>query len=128
MAVFGSKKYRAASHADTLPARYRVALAKHPFALFGLPFIGTILLGSFFLTPATALRYERHDQKVKQLSEEEKLGIGKNKRKVDIKDEYYVRALQSDNHKLALLTLLSGLPRRISKAGSKRGLSDYQEK
>lgn len=50
-----------------------------------------MLAGSFFLTPATALRYERHDNKVKQLSREEGLGIGANKRKVDLKEEYYVR-------------------------------------
>ena len=49
-----------------------------------------MVLGSFFLTPATALRYERFDRKVKQLSKEEELGIGKNKRKVDLKEEYYV--------------------------------------
>ena len=49
-----------------------------------------MVLGSFFLTPATALRYERFDRKVKQLSKEEELGIGKNKRKIDMKEEYYV--------------------------------------
>lgn len=49
-----------------------------------------MVLGSFFLTPATALRYERFDRKVKQLSKEEELGIGKNKRKIDLRDEYYV--------------------------------------
>lgn len=69
----------------------RAAVARHPFLLFGLPFIATMLAGSFFLTPATALRYERHDNKVKQLSREEGLGIGANKRKVDLKEEYYVR-------------------------------------
>ncbi|KAI7076249.1 hypothetical protein KC352_g32395, partial [Hortaea werneckii] len=44
---------------------------------------------SFFLTPATALRYERHDKKIKQLSETEALGIGKDKRKIDLREEYY---------------------------------------
>ena len=80
MPTFGSKKFRPSSYDNTLPARYRAALAKHPFALFGLPFVGTMLLGSFFLTPATALRYERHDRKVKTMTEEEKLGIGKDRR------------------------------------------------
>jgi cytochrome c oxidase assembly protein subunit 16 len=58
MPTFGSKKFRTSSYNNTLPARYRAALAKHPFALFGLPFVGTMLLGSFFLTPATAPRPE----------------------------------------------------------------------
>lgn len=89
MAIFPSKKFRP-SNDTSLPARYRALLAKHPFALFGLPFIATMVLGSFFLTPATALRYERHDRKVKQLSKEEGLGIGRDRRKVDMKEEYYV--------------------------------------
>ena len=35
-----------------------------------------MVAGSFVLTPATALRYERHDRKVKQLNEEEALSLG----------------------------------------------------
>merc|ERR1711939_555672 len=88
MAIFQSKKFRPSSD-TSLPARYRAALARHPFALFGLPFIATMILGSFFLTPATALRYERHDKKIKQLSETEALGMGKDKRKIDLREEYY---------------------------------------
>lgn len=90
MPTFGSKKFRPSSYNNSFPARYRAALAKHPFALFGLPFVGTMLLGSFFLTPATALRYERHDRKVKTMTEDEKLGIGKDRRRIDLKEEYYV--------------------------------------
>ncbi|EME88706.1 uncharacterized protein MYCFIDRAFT_87555 [Pseudocercospora fijiensis CIRAD86] len=89
MPVFPSKKFRPASYQSTIAARYRAALARHPFALFGLPFIATMLLGSFFLTPATALRYERHDRKVRQLTKDEELGLGKDKRRIDLKEEYY---------------------------------------
>ncbi|EKG19993.1 Cytochrome c oxidase assembly protein COX16 [Macrophomina phaseolina MS6] len=64
-------------------------MQKHPFLLFGLPFIATMVAGSFFLTPATALRYERHDRKIRQMTREEELGIGKDRRKVDMKEEYY---------------------------------------
>jgi len=90
MAIFQSKKFRPSSADSTVAARYRSALSRHPFALFGLPFIATMVLGSFFLTPATALRYERHDQKVRQVTEDERLGIGKDKRRIDLKEEYYV--------------------------------------
>ncbi|KAK3113955.1 Cytochrome oxidase assembly [Teratosphaeriaceae sp. CCFEE 6253] len=89
MAIFQAKKFRASSANSTVAGRYRNALAKHPFALFGLPFIATMVLGSFFLTPATALRYERHDRKVRQVTEDERLGIGKDKRRIDMKEEYY---------------------------------------
>ncbi|KAJ9632119.1 Cytochrome oxidase assembly [Taxawa tesnikishii (nom. ined.)] len=89
MAVFQAKRYRPTSQSNTIPAKYRAALARHPFALFGLPFIATMVLGSFFLTPATAIRYERYDRKVRQLTKEEELGIGKDRRKIDLKEEYY---------------------------------------
>jgi cytochrome c oxidase assembly protein subunit 16 len=89
MPVFSSKSF-SALHGNTIAARYRRQLTKHPFVLFGLPFLTTIVAGSFFLTPATALRYERYDRKFTQMSEEERLGIGKNRRKVDMKEEFYV--------------------------------------
>ncbi|GAM91486.1 hypothetical protein ANO11243_095370 [Dothideomycetidae sp. 11243] len=89
MAVFQSKKFISSTQASTSAQRLRAAVARHPFLLFGLPFIATMVAGSFFLTPATALRYERHDRKVKQLTQEEGLGIGKDKRKVDLREEYY---------------------------------------
>ncbi|KAH8885762.1 hypothetical protein GQ53DRAFT_659493 [Thozetella sp. PMI_491] len=89
MAVFGNKKFISAADASKIGPRYRVMLAKHPFLLFGLPFITVMIAGSFVLTPATAIRYERQDRKVRQLSREEELRVGKSGRKVDMKDEYY---------------------------------------
>ncbi|KAF3048900.1 Cytochrome oxidase assembly [Didymella keratinophila] len=85
---FSSKSFKA-TLPNTLAAKYRKALQKHPFALFGLPFLTTIVAGSFLLTPATALRYERYDRKNQQISQEEAMGLGQNRRKVNMKDEYY---------------------------------------
>ena len=89
MPTFQSKKFRSFSWQDSYSALYRPKLKSHPFALFGSPFIVTMVTGSFFLTPATALRYERHDRKVRQLNKEEEMGLGKDRRKVDINEEYY---------------------------------------
>ncbi|CAG8959802.1 hypothetical protein HYFRA_00001710 [Hymenoscyphus fraxineus] len=89
MAVFGKKKFRSSADANGIAAKYRAHLAKHPFLMFGLPFIATMVAGSFFLTPATAVRYEKHDRRVRRLTKEEALGIGKGGRKVDMKEEYY---------------------------------------
>lgn len=75
---------------ERLGSRYRASLSRHPFILFGLPFIATIVAGSFFLTPATALRYEKQDRKVQRMSQEEAMGLGKDRRKLDINEEYYV--------------------------------------
>lgn len=85
-------------------------MAKRPFLLFGLPFLAVMIGGSFVLTPATAIRYERHDRKVRQLTREEELGMTKNKRKVDLREEYYVSVIC---HFTALL-LLSGQSEMIS--------------
>jgi cytochrome c oxidase assembly protein subunit 16 len=89
MAVFGTKKFRSSKETNTIAARYRASLARHPFLLFGLPFIATMVAGSFFLTPATAIRYEKHDRRVRRLTKEEELGLGKAGRRVDMKEEYY---------------------------------------
>ena len=94
--TFQSKPFIKSSvaNANSFAARYRGSLNRHPFLLFGLPFITTMVAGSFFLTPATALRYERHDRKVKQVSREEAMGLGKDRRKIDMREEYYVSALR----------------------------------
>ena len=42
------------------------------------------------LTPATALRYERYDRKNQQITHEQAMGLGQDRRKVNMKDEYYV--------------------------------------
>ncbi|KAI1772712.1 cytochrome c oxidase assembly protein COX16-domain-containing protein [Hypoxylon cercidicola] len=89
MAVFPTKKFRGAGDTNTFAARYRALMARHPFLLFGLPFMSIIVAGSFVLTPATAVRYEKHDRRVRQMTREEELGVGKSGRRVNIKDEYY---------------------------------------
>ncbi|KAH1269802.1 Cytochrome oxidase assembly [Aspergillus fumigatus] len=81
MPVFQAKPFRRATTASSslgerIGAAYRGNLQKHPFLLFGLPFIMIIVAGSFALTPAAALRYERYDRKVKQLTQEEAMELG----------------------------------------------------
>ncbi|KAI4250615.1 MAG: hypothetical protein L6R42_008711 [Xanthoria sp. 1 TBL-2021] len=91
MPTFQSKKFVPKSYQNTLAASYRSSLSRHPFLLFGLPFIATMVAGSFFLTPAAALRYERHDRKVKTLSRDEELGLKRTqgRKAFDINEEYY---------------------------------------
>lgn len=89
--AFSRKRFVSAADADSFAAKYRSMLAKRPFLLFGLPFISIIVAGSFVLTPATAIRYEKHDRKVRQLTREEELGLHRGARRaVDMKEEYYV--------------------------------------
>jgi cytochrome c oxidase assembly protein subunit 16 len=92
MPAFQSNKFRGAGDMGKAGARYRALLAKRPFLTFGLPFMAVIVAGSFVLTPATAVRYERHDRKVRQMTKEEELGVRRGARKVDMREEYNVSA------------------------------------
>ncbi|PGH13697.1 cytochrome c oxidase assembly protein COX16, mitochondrial [Polytolypa hystricis UAMH7299] len=81
MAIFQTRRFRpsissASSLGDRIGVIYRANLSKHPFLLFGLPFITIMLAGSFILTPATALRYERHDRRVQLVSQEDAISMG----------------------------------------------------
>jgi cytochrome c oxidase assembly protein subunit 16 len=55
---------------------YRRKLASHPFLLFGLPFISLVVAASFLLTPVTALRYENHDRRNREVSLEDARNLG----------------------------------------------------
>ncbi|RFU79793.1 cytochrome c oxidase assembly cox16 [Trichoderma arundinaceum] len=90
MPTFQNKTFRSSADAGKIGMKYRSLIAKHPFLTFGLPFIAVIVAGSFVLTPATAIRYEKHDRKVRQLTKEEELNVRRAARKVDMKEEYYV--------------------------------------
>lgn len=126
MAVFGNKKYPSAARAGTFASRFRIAVGRHPFLLFGLPFISVVVAGSFVLTPATAIRYEKQDRRVRQMSREEELNVGANRRKVDIREEYFVRppqgaveARSSCANKSCLCPVFRGCSRRTPITGSK---------
>lgn len=114
MPTFASNKYRSSKAAantlgDKIAETYRRRLSSHPFLLFGLPFIGIVVGSSFLLTPATALRYERHDRKNRTVTHQEAMELGlqggrggegalsynPRRRKVTVggtseRDEYYV--------------------------------------
>lgn len=74
----------------TIYGRYSTGLKKHPFLLFGLPFLATMFVGSIYLAEFTSVRYEQYDEKVTMMTEEEALKMDREKRKVDMKEEYYV--------------------------------------
>ena len=83
------KRLRPPGWSKTIQGRYSAAVKKQPFLFFGLPFLASIVGGSFALTPVTALRYEAHDRRTRQLTKDEELGLGKDRRRVNAKDEYY---------------------------------------
>ncbi|CAE6529497.1 unnamed protein product [Rhizoctonia solani] len=92
MAVFGSRPLRAQSTAADNIGRI---LKKHP-SYFGLPFILLMVGGSFALSTFTQTRYDLHEKKVSQVSKEEELHMSKNRRHVDIREEYFRLQAQDD--------------------------------
>lgn len=62
---------------------------RHPFFMFGLPFVATIVGASFALTTFTQTRYDLRDQQVTSMAQEEQLKMAKDRRKVDLREEYY---------------------------------------
>ncbi|EGZ76655.1 cytochrome c oxidase-assembly factor cox-16, mitochondrial [Neurospora tetrasperma FGSC 2509] len=107
--TFQSKKFPSTANTNTFAAKYRAMMKKHPFLLFGLPFMSVIVAGSFILTPAAAIRYEKYDRKVRQVSREEELGLGQRKRRVDIREEYYrLAAKDIDNWEQKRVERLKG--------------------
>lgn len=91
--MFNAKKFRSkreqAAYDATLGGRYQKSLKKHPFLLFGLPFLTAMALGSFWLSSFTAIRYENRDRKLQEMDEEQVLDLNTKKRHVDVKEEYY---------------------------------------
>jgi cytochrome c oxidase assembly protein subunit 16 len=65
------------------------AVHRQPFLYFGLPFLLTMVLGSFALSSITRSRYDYNDSKVAQVSQEESMKMSKARRKVDLREEYY---------------------------------------
>ncbi|KAL8843071.1 MAG: hypothetical protein Q9176_002374 [Flavoplaca citrina] len=123
MPTFQSKKFVPKSFQNTFAASYRSSLSRHPFLLFGLPFIATMVAGSFFLTPAAALRYERHDRKIKTLSKDEELGLKRieGRKAFDINEEYYRLAAKDlddwDNKRMEESRHTSGFEENFDKVG-----------
>lgn len=58
---------------------------------FGLPFVLTIVAGSYGLSSLTQTRYDYNATKVQSMSKQEELGMRKDRRRVDIREEYFVR-------------------------------------
>jgi cytochrome c oxidase assembly protein subunit 16 len=83
MPPFGSKTLKK-------PSALLVQIRKHPFLLFGLPFLSIVVGSSFFLQAFTRTRYDYQAQKVQTMNWEEEMGMSKDRKKVDIREEYYV--------------------------------------
>ncbi|KAG9090784.1 Cytochrome oxidase assembly [Ceratobasidium sp. UAMH 11750] len=92
MAVFGSRPFKPNA---TFSGNISQTLKKHP-SYFGVPFVLLMVCGSFALQTLTQTRYDLHEKKVSQVSKEEELHMSKNRKHVDIREEYFRLRAQPD--------------------------------
>ncbi|KAJ7284950.1 cytochrome c oxidase assembly protein COX16-domain-containing protein [Mycena rebaudengoi] len=70
------------------PPRVQRLLNKQPL-LFGVPFVLLMVGASYGLTAFTQTKYELRDQRVKQVTKEEELKLQRDRKKFDIREEYF---------------------------------------
>jgi cytochrome c oxidase assembly protein subunit 16 len=67
-------------------------ISRYPFLSFGLPFLSTMVIGSFLLSEMTQTRYDVSEKRVKAMKKEELLGM-KGKKTRSLQEEYFVKFL-----------------------------------
>ncbi|SPO25227.1 related to ERV1 - mitochondrial biogenesis and regulation of cell cycle [Ustilago trichophora] len=95
MPTFESKPLR---KSNSVLARLAPQVRRRPLLFFGLPFLATIVGASFGLANLTQTRYDYNATKVQTISKEEELRMKKDRKKIDIREEYF--KLQSKEDEL----------------------------
>lgn len=102
MVHLGNKIFRGKREQEiydkSFAGKYQKLLRKNHFIYFGLPFLLSIFAGSLFLQKFTTIKWERYDEKYRQLNEEEMLSLIENKRPIDKKNDYYRLQGLLDDH------------------------------
>jgi len=65
-------------------------------ALFGVPFVLLMVVASYGLSTFTQTRYDLHDQRVKTMSKQQELNLKKDRKRVDIREEYFRLSAEAD--------------------------------
>ncbi|RLV89633.1 Cytochrome c oxidase assembly protein COX16 mitochondrial [Spathaspora sp. JA1] len=93
MAVFSNNIFRSKKaqqeYERSFAGKYQKLIKRNSFLYFGLPFMLSIVAGSLYLQKFTAIKWERYDEKYRQLGEEEMLNMIEHKRVFDKKDDFY---------------------------------------
>lgn len=87
MPTFESKPLQ---KSNSLLARLAPQVRRRPLLFFGLPFLATIVGASFGLANLTQTRYDYNATKVQTISKEEELRMKKDRKRIDIREEYFV--------------------------------------
>ncbi|UZJ57199.1 hypothetical protein CBS101457_006519 [Exobasidium rhododendri] len=90
MPTFSSKPLgRKPSATGSALSKLTPQVRKHPVIFFGIPFTLIIVAGSYGLSYLTQTRYDYNATKAQSMSKQEELGMRKDRRKVDIREEYF---------------------------------------
>lgn len=89
MPTFASKPHAPSASATRLQQLLR-SLRQRPFLLFGMPFLSLMVVSSFALQNLTRTRYDYQSSKTSTMTMEEGLGMSKDRKRVDIREEYFV--------------------------------------
>ncbi|TRM61332.1 cytochrome c oxidase assembly protein COX16-domain-containing protein [Schizophyllum amplum] len=76
--------------------KFYQTLNKNPL-LFGIPFCLLMVGASYAMVPFTQTRYDLHDKKVQVMTKEQELNLQKNRKKFDIREEYYRLSQEVDD-------------------------------
>lgn len=89
MPTFSSRPIRPRSRAG-LAGTLQGLLRRRPFLVFGLPFLLTIAGGSYGLSFLTQTKFDYNATKVRSMDKAEELGMRKDRRRIDLREEYFV--------------------------------------
>ena len=92
MPTFESKPLR---KTNSLVANLAPKVRRRPLLFFGIPFLATIVGASFGLANLTQTRYDYNATKVQTISKEEELRMKKDRKRIDIREEYFVSEASS---------------------------------
>ncbi|KAF8498358.1 cytochrome c oxidase assembly protein COX16-domain-containing protein [Gautieria morchelliformis] len=99
MSIFSHKPYKTFN-----------TIHRHP-SWFGIPFVLLIVAASFGLQNLTQTRYELQARRVHEVSEEEQLKLKKNRKKIDLREEYFkLRAKPNEDWESVRVPRPEGLP------------------
>ncbi|CAG8565758.1 3631_t:CDS:2 [Ambispora gerdemannii] len=82
--VFTNRKFKQSE------SKLLLTIKRRPFIFFGLPFLMCITGGSFGLSYLTRTKYDLHAQKSSMLEKEEELHMKKDRRKINLQQEYWL--------------------------------------
>lgn len=90
--MLGSKRFIGSKEKERLNnsfwGRYTRRVRSNSLVYFGIPFFAMVFIGHTLMTQFAAVRYEQHDRRHTEVSQQEALQQVK-KRKVDLREEFY---------------------------------------